>query len=789
MIAWRRPLKIASITLASLLTLLLIVAAFLLVWISTNPRSVWNAASEWFLPDDMAVTWSHLDFKANKESWLHWDFEWHLKGVKITKVTPKVDITVDDVDVAVTAQFFSPATRIVIHQLNLRSQTASSVHLAPSSENAPESSFYETAAQILDYLEMARSYTFAENIDIEVADFKLYSGEAPLQFKAKLVKSADINLPIEIDASMVSEKPEMKAWLQGQVNLNKMGNEETFADLRGGFEGFNTKTELPLQAVYYEDVLRVHSVAQFEYKFEKDILKAKPDLTLSLAPEKVDLQLTTSIDGIPGPMKKLRDLRLAMSLPLEDGKTWSSQPAGFAASAPVEVFFLEKKLRRDVEKSCRCKFPSELKTDLQGKIWFEPLIAPTSQKLKVVEAQIAMESVKNQIFTLNLGAKATVYRNTQSWYYDPWIDSEMTIHKLKPFLAVFDSKGVLIPAPLSILDGTIVVKAKSPVEIAPLKERLSSLTAGATIDVDLKSAYQIVKVGAVAKVKTNSEFKNFDIDLKARIEKLQLTLPPIEPIAGVPKLTRDARILLEPQTQKKSNVKVTVNFEIETVKPGAIQLYSNLAKPFVPATVNVKGQGANTNGSIKLEAFRLEYLRRSLLVDNFELKLKEDAKGDFPIAGNFRVKQTEYVISIRVTGTVGSPMIQLSSDPYLDRADIISVLLYDRTRDQLAGGDAESVGNVQAAMADRAIGLFGLWAFANTPIRSVSYNPATKMYSATVLLGGGLTAGIGSGQDQSTSLQLRKRISTRWVLTASWEPTTKDKNEVGSIVLQWERRF
>jgi hypothetical protein len=482
-----------------------------------------------------------------------------------------------------------------------------------------------------------------------------------------------------------------------------------------------------------------------------------------------------------------------LNLPLEEDKTWSSKPATFVIGGPVDLFFITRKIRRDMEKSCRCQVPTVLQAASHGQIWFDPLLTPTAKKQKVIEARVALDSVSNDIFKLDLGAKGAVYRDLGGWSFDPWLDSELTILKFKPLVDVFDAKGVLMPAPLQPLDGRIVIHAKSPVEVEARGRDASSITAGARLEVDLESKFQSVKLNAAAEVKTDSTFSAFDIGVKTQIEKIKLTLPPIEPIAGVPKLTRDSRIQLKPEPPRKINSKgvvVRFHFDVATAKRGAIQLYSNLTEPFIPVTLDLHGDKDATTGVVRLEPFRFVYLRRTLYVDSLVLKLNEDPDAGLPIAGNFRVKQTEYEIAIRVTGTVESPYIQLSSTPYLERADIISVLLYDRTRDQLAGGDAESVGNVQAAMADRAIGLFGLWAFANTPIRSVSYNPATKSYSATVLLGGGLTAGVGTTQDQSTGVQLRKRISTRWVVTASWQSAGKDATgDVGSIVLQWEKRF
>ena len=150
--------------------------------------------------------------------------------------------------------------------------------------------------------------------------------------------------------------------------------------------------------------------------------------------------------------------------------------------------------------------------------------------------------------------------------------------------------------------------------------------------------------------------------------------------------------------------------------------------------------------------------------------------------------QSAYKIFVDLSGTAEAPIVNLNSEPYLERNDIISVLLFDRTSDQLVSADADTAGSVNAAMADRAIGLFGLWAFATTPIRSFSYNAVTKVYTATVQLADGLTAGIGTNWERAAHLEVRKRVSRRWVLTASWSPT-ENRDQVGKLVLQWEKRF
>ncbi len=113
----------------------------------------------------------------------------------------------------------------------------------------------------------------------------------------------------------------------------------------------------------------------------------------------------------------------------------------------------------------------------------------------------------------------------------------------------------------------------------------------------------------------------------------------------------------------------------------------------------------------------------------------------------------------------------LRSEPSLPRDDIISLILYGKTSDRLASFEKESVGSTQAAINDRALGLFSIWAFASTPIESVSYDSNRKIYSANISLPGGISLNIGTNWEQVNSLSLRKYIANGWSFVTSYEPS------------------
>ncbi len=65
----------------------------------------------------------------------------------------------------------------------------------------------------------------------------------------------------------------------------------------------------------------------------------------------------------------------------------------------------------------------------------------------------------------------------------------------------------------------------------------------------------------------------------------------------------------------------------------------------------------------------------------------------------------------------------------------------------------------------------------------------TKVYTATVALSDDTTAGIGTNWEQTTNLELRKRITGKWMLTAAWVPGAQGEPDKTQLVFQWENRY
>jgi hypothetical protein len=80
-----------------------------------------------------------------------------------------------------------------------------------------------------------------------------------------------------------------------------------------------------------------------------------------------------------------------------------------------------------------------------------------------------------------------------------------------------------------------------------------------------------------------------------------------------------------------------------------------------------------------------------------------------------------------------------------------------------------------------------LYALASTPVQSVSYDPTTRVVSAKVRLGEGVSLNVGKGRDVTT-VGIRKRLGGFWTITTDVTRSTDGAN-IASAYLEWRHRY
>lgn len=779
-------LKISTITLGSLLLVLLMLISALVYWVLYHPASVWNFASRYFLPSDLKVTWESIDYDWRISSWQEWNYSWSTKNLQIVKGDPQVDVGIPKAEVKWSINVWNDKPFFDFQTLMVNVRENSYFQVVPSMEPTPEQSFYQTASDVRGYLSSTNHLAAIKSVNVSANKFEVRLADSPpwvisgsVYKNVETAEKEEIQFKTEVDSGTLSIRA------QGWVNSSHFDSDDNFLQLEAQVKDTAWSVDGTFYGVFKDERLIVQSQPKISIG-DKTKTRIEPNMTLALSEMELTADSTMKIIGIPGPIVQLDKLKLHAKVPLENDTMWAEEPATVSVESPVDLFLIDKNMRPPIERACRCKLPEAFLVRANAKAWLNVVFGKEKESRKAAEVGVELESVQNKLFSVDFSASSNIHKQLEEWTFEPRLKADMIVHSYQGLRQFLDAKGILIPAPLDILEGTITLKADSPIA-----RDAKSSTAVVRLDMDLKSATQAVSAGADVEVKLANTFKTLELDVDALVKKLVLELPPLDPVRGIPAVTADSRILKAPVAKKTvPSFVVHVYTRVSTEHPGAIQLLSKYAKPNVPISVAVRTRDTNTSGYVRLEPFKVSYLRRDIHVENFQLSMTKNEDEDLPMNGRFRIEQGGYKIFITIKGTTSSPSIGFSSEPSLSKDDIISVLLYGRVADQLVSAEAETAGNFNAAMADRAIGLFGLWAFASTPIQSFSYNSTTKVYTATVDLGDGLTAGVGTNWEQSTNFELRKRLSRRWMLTAAWSPSVaQNSRQEGRIVLQWEKRY
>ncbi|MGZ3743041.1 MAG: translocation/assembly module TamB domain-containing protein [Pseudobdellovibrionaceae bacterium] len=793
-------MKIFKRTLLGILSLLLVIVLVLtgaVFWAFKNPKNAWELVESHFLPKDLKVTWQNMDFKVHHISGLNFEMDWRIEGLIILKGRPFLHIPIKDLHLNASVFPRRPYKKLIIHDLQIMAPDLIQLQLENPAKKSPEKNPFQLAQNIFSEMRKANQIFTIENLNWDIAQVHLATGAStgtgtvkPAVFYLQAQNAGGYSAPENIRLVFGVRLP-VKKNLLCKIKANfKMSNIEKplpflTGNLRVGGAGVSTWQIFSVATLNSKTSLV--SVGLTTYTTEKNKFLIQQKLRLDLNPEEVVNHLEANISGLPLPLAKIDHIKVTMKTPLSRDVIWSEKPSNFTATAPIALFFIDSDMRRPLEKSCECKIPEMLQFELKGQTWLAPLFKKLPQQRPLMEGRLSVEGVHNRLLSLEAAAKIKIDKKASQYIFNPTLDFEAAINNFQGFIRFLNAKNILIPAPFSPLEGTVRISSHDLVKISATSYALPFRVA-----VNLASPQQVVQISLNTLANFYPKFKKIFVNVLAQVENVQLELPPLDPLKGKPRIALDRRILKTPPIKKvpTSKFKVYLSLDVRTTKPAAIRLLYTYFKPYLPITLSLhRSLDKENSGFLKTEYFQIEYLRRKVEVEKLRIDLPPSEKDPLPVDARFKIQQTQYTVFIDASGPLTKPHITLSSDPYLPESEIISVLLYDRVSNQLVSSDAETAGNVQAAIADRAIGLFGIWAFASTPIKSFSYNPVTKVYTASISLPNEVTADISTNWEEAAHVELRKRVSKNWMLTIAWIPATMETEETTNLVLQWEKRF
>jgi hypothetical protein len=396
---------------------------------------------------------------------------------------------------------------------------------------------------------------------------------------------------------------------------------------------------------------------------------------------------------------------------------------------------------------------------------------------KLMKISITGEESEKSPYSLRLNSKLNLnIKNKKIVNELKAFGLKLAIPHFKRFVSSFKDSKFAVPSPFNALEGSVIIssslKNKANILLFPIE---GDMSLGENPDTKLEAT-----LSSLLKMSTDFAMKSAKVDVV--VNKLMFHTPYIDPIFGIPKITSTNKISKNRRENKEEPLEFKLDLSLATSSNQSIKVYNELFKPYL--AFGFKSEINNEAASFDLDFLpgsKIVYLKREVEIKKINLK---DKKNDSLIDGSFEYSTNGYLIKFNVVGTVDSPRLILSSFPSLSREDIISLLIYNRKSSELSSLDRSSVGSTQDAISNRALGLFSIWAFASTPIESVSYNPESKIYNAVVALPGNTSVNIGTTGETVSTLSFRKRLSESWAIVTTFEPS--DENSKESVLLQKE---
>jgi len=340
-----------------------------------------------------------------------------------------------------------------------------------------------------------------------------------------------------------------------------------------------------------------------------------------------------------------------------------------------------------------------------------------------------------------------------------------------------DGTGYALPAPLNALDGALSAEASvesragEPRRKVEFGARTDLTSPKQALKAEVKGSASVPAPGAGGKVRVDAE-----VDLK----KVVFQLPYLE-LRGTPAPVDAKRA----GVAKPAPAAADYDFTVRTSSP--VVVLTNLLKSPVPVSLDIRARPEGASGTVRIESFDMEVLRQNARVEH--VTLKPGAPGaPAAIDGKIVYKKNAVTVDILILGTTAKPTVVFESDPPISQNEIVALLLYGKSPDELDADQKSSAGNASAAMTSGAFGLASLFLFASTPVDSVSYDAASSSYEVKFKLPGGATLAVGSDLKESKTLGLRKRLARHWEIQTEADSGEGERGAITTF-LQWFERY
>lgn len=764
-----------------------LVASLVTVWfypsLIINEDNIKKALT--YAPAELQVKWQKLNVEFE-------NLRWNEKRVTVNSTDLCVDykpllstcVPEINIDISFAIEGFKPV---------LTNLGEVSLHVSHLDLELPEKTEPQEPASLLPDLRLpAFSSLFPRVLDLKklgtlnitLDQFRLLSKEKPpLQAKARLQRtnpapSEQVDFSITAEAS---QENSFAALLSAQGVLTPQSltvQGQTYAEV-GTF-----KIQTPLQ-LSWADVLTLKAQPEFQVKVQKLTEKFRPQMALTWSQTRLELHA--------GPVRS-KKIWLGGELGLSDCYVVSDLHAekGFPSQAKLNCV-LTAKPRKKIQnlRAVETRLTAAVNLRSQGTGSNEILTVSGSAGLEGETAFITGKlSTEGEAEFKDLSTEPRLTKAV----FD--LAANLKIPDFAVWKDLFEKTPYAIPAPLHVLKGEVLVQAE-----AQLPDLKSPLTATAQVQTRLASKTQKLWTKTEATVTTTGaipKLTGINVKVQSILEDILLEAPPLR-LEPPPQALPDKRFVLkaepikplqaqasEPSLKDRLPFTLTWSVDVKTAKP--IQISSSLLQQNIPVAVDLHLEDNGLmKGSVAVQSFPFEIFRKKAVVKNVDLIFHANSRVP-ELSGQINYANPEVDIRILLLGSVEKPRIEFESDPPLNRQQIVSVLLFNKSLDELNEEEVNSTASMSRAMSDGAFGLFSLLFLSSTPIQSVSYNPVTKSYTARVRLDDSTTLSMGSDFSEERQFTVRRRLGGPWSIRTELRQTD-ERPDVVLTLLEWLKRF
>ncbi len=457
--------------------------------------------------------------------------------------------------------------------------------------------------------------------------------------------------------------------------------------------------------------------------------------------------------------------------------------ARIQVNCPVRAIFPE----RTHPKFTKLEFPKDVGVTLTADLRALELI-PSMEETVRGTAQAELVDLATPILQGGGGIRAEFsgipVKFPNDWTMEVETGLRLEIESFQELVDALRGTAYAVPAPLNVFVGDVRFSTRGS---ADLKGGVFPVS----FETEMASKHQALKIlsDGDLKLRDLKGTPSAHLDLEVELSDVRLSLPRLD-LRAPPRMLPDSRIkdLSKPEESPGGPSAFTYSIRVRTPDGRPVELLSNLTKGPIPVQLDLVSTAEKAAvGAIRIGNFPVRFFGREATVERFVLSLPE--QGPQTVDGLVKVKYGDYTIRVLVLGTAEKPQIQFQSDPPLPEDQIVSVLLFGQTTEELDPEQSETVGNFKSAVAGRAVSLLSLSLLASTPIQSVGFDPTTGRLSAKIRLGEGTSLNLGAAAGESGSVGVQKRLGPHWTISTEVLQPVRNREPTYSAFLEWINRY